>query len=117
MSPNISHLSLIHGWLPVAVQTLAAVVLVGAIGWRSPRWRLLWLPVMVAGGVVLAVWAHWYLGSLAVAGDPAPPLLWVWVAASGVAPQGSWRALVLSLEHASAGLDRAEGTRNDYPAD
>ena len=85
MSPNISHLSLIHGWLPVAVQTLAAVVLVGAIGWRSPRWRLLWLPVMVAGGVVLAVWAHWYLGSLGVAGDPAPPLLWVWIAASGVA--------------------------------
>jgi hypothetical protein len=60
---GISQLSLIHGWLPVAVQAIAAVVLVGAIGWRSPRWRLLWLPVMVTGGVVLAVWAHWYLGS------------------------------------------------------
>ena len=60
-------------------------MLVCAIGWRSPRWRALWLPVMVASGVVLAVWAHWYLGSLAVAGDPAPPLLWVWIAAAGLA--------------------------------
>jgi serine/threonine-protein kinase len=36
--------------------------------------------------------------------------------APGLAPQGSWRALVLSLEHASPGLDRAEGTGNDGPA-
>ena len=33
----MSHLSLIHGWLPVAVQAITAVVLVCAIGWRSPR--------------------------------------------------------------------------------
>ncbi|HUO39210.1 MAG TPA: alpha/beta hydrolase-fold protein, partial [Mycobacterium sp.] len=69
----------------MAVQALTTVVLVGAIGWRSPRWRLLWLPVMVASGVVLAVWARWYLGSLGAAGDPAPPLLWVWIAAAGLA--------------------------------
>ena len=85
MYAYISHLSLIHGWPPVVVQAITAVVLVCAIGWRSPRWRALWLPVMVASGVVLAVWAHWYLGSLAVAGDPAPPLLWVWIAAAGFA--------------------------------
>ena len=41
-------LSLIHGWLPAAVQAITAVVLVGAIGWRSRRWRVLWLPVLVA---------------------------------------------------------------------
>ena len=85
MYADIAHLSLSHGWLPVAVQAITAVVLVGAIGWRSARWRLLWLPVMVASGVVLAVWAHWYLGSLGAAGDPAPPLLWVWIAAAGLA--------------------------------
>ena len=94
MSAYIWHLSLIHGWLPVAMQAIAAVVLVGAIGWRLPRWRLLWLPVMVASGVVLAVWAHWYLGCVGVAGDPAPPLLWVWIAAAGLAAGvvvGGWR--------------------------
>jgi hypothetical protein len=82
---DISHLSLSHGWLPVAVQAITAVVLACAIGWRSARWRLLWLPVMVASGVVLAAWAHWYLASLGAAGDPAPPLLWVWIAAAGLA--------------------------------
>jgi hypothetical protein len=56
----MSHLSLslIHGWLPAAVQAITAVVLVGAIGWRSRRWRVLWLPVLVASGAVLAVWAQ-----------------------------------------------------------
>jgi hypothetical protein len=54
----MSHLSLslIHGWLPAAVQAITAVVLVGAIGWRSRRWRVLWLPVLVASGAVLAAW-------------------------------------------------------------
>jgi S-formylglutathione hydrolase FrmB len=81
----ISHLSLIHGWLPVAAQAITVVVLVCAIGWRSPRRGALRLLVLVAGGVMLAAWAHWYLGSLGVARDPSPPLLWVWVAAAGVA--------------------------------
>jgi len=81
----ISHLSLIHGWLPVTVQVVTAALLVCAIGWRSPRWRALWLPVGVVSGLAVAVWAHWYLGSLEVAGDPSPPLLWVWIAAAGVA--------------------------------
>jgi S-formylglutathione hydrolase FrmB len=85
MYADISHLSLTHGWLPVAVQAIAAVVLVCAIGWRSPRWRRLWLPSMVAGGMAAAGWAHWYLGSLGVASDPAPSLLWVWIAAAGLA--------------------------------
>jgi S-formylglutathione hydrolase FrmB len=81
----MSHLSLIHGWLPAVVQAITAVVLLGAIGGRSRRWRVLWLPVLVAGGAVSALWARWYLGSLGAAGDPAPPLLWVWIAAIGLA--------------------------------
>ena len=85
MYAYISHLSLIHGWVPVTVQVITAALLVCAIGRRSPRWRALWLPITVVGGLALAVWAHWYLGSLGVAGDPAPPLLWVWIAAAGLA--------------------------------
>jgi S-formylglutathione hydrolase FrmB len=43
------------------------------------------MPVMLGGAVVLALWAHWYIGSLGVAGDPAPPQLWIWIAATGLA--------------------------------
>ena len=85
MRHYISHLSLIHGWLPAALQLLAAAALVWATGWRSRRWRTFGLPVMLVGGGVLALWAHWYIGSLGVAGDPAPPLLWIWIAATGLA--------------------------------
>jgi S-formylglutathione hydrolase FrmB len=82
---HISHLSLIHGWLPLAVQAITAIVLVCAVGWRSPRWRTLWLPVVLVGGLMLAVWAHWYIDSLGVAGDPAPAVVWIWIAAAGAA--------------------------------
>ena len=81
----ILHASLIHGWLPVAVQLVAAVAAACAIGWRSRRWRSVWIPVMAVGGAMLALAAHWYLDSLGVAGDPAPPVLWVWIAATGLA--------------------------------
>ena len=49
-----------HGWLPVVVQILAVVALVAAIGWRTRRWRLMWLPWSALIGVVLAVAAYWY---------------------------------------------------------
>jgi S-formylglutathione hydrolase FrmB len=81
----IWQLSLVHGWLPVAVQVIAGAMVVCAIGRRSRRWRALWLPVSLVGGVVLALWAHCYIGSLGVAGDPAPALLWVWIATTGLA--------------------------------
>jgi S-formylglutathione hydrolase FrmB len=54
-------LSLLHGWLPVTIQVVAAVLVLGAIGWRSRRWRLLWLPIALAAGVGTAAWAHWYV--------------------------------------------------------
>lgn len=85
MCDYIAQLSLIHGWLPVAVQGITAVVLAWAVGWRSRRWRRVCLPVMAIGGVMLAAWAHQYIDSLRVAGDPAPLLLWVWIAAAAVA--------------------------------
>ncbi|RIR28099.1 hypothetical protein D2E31_17265, partial [Mycobacteroides abscessus] len=42
--------SALGGWFPIAVQVLAVVVLLVVIGWRSRRWRLLWVPVSVAFG-------------------------------------------------------------------
>jgi hypothetical protein len=77
--PYLSQLPLTHGWLPAAVQLIAAAALVGAIGWRTRRWRLRWLPLVLAGGAGLAAAAHWYIESVGVAGDPAPAGLWVWI--------------------------------------
>jgi S-formylglutathione hydrolase FrmB len=78
-------LSLLHGWLPPVVEAVAVVVLVVAIGWRSPRWRLVWLPVAVVLGIAVAAGAHWYMDSQGLAGDPAPRALWIWIGLSGLA--------------------------------
>jgi S-formylglutathione hydrolase FrmB len=104
-APNHRGLSLLHGWLPPTVQAVAAVVLVVAIGWRSRRWRLVWLPVAIVVGLILAAWTHWYVDSQGMAGDPAPSSLWVWVGLTGLALavavlgwRGSgWRRRAVSL--------------------
>ena len=82
-----NHLSLMHGWLPITVQILAAVALVTAVGWRTRRWRMVWLPWSALIGVFLSVTTYWYIQSAGVADDsnPAPPTLWVWIALSGLA--------------------------------
>ena len=84
MRHYISHLSLIHGWLPAAATGCGGSL---GVGDRLAVTALenVGLPVMLLGGVVLALWAHWYIGSLGVAGDPAPSLLWIWIAATGLA--------------------------------
>ena len=41
---HVGALPLTHGWLPVAAQMVAASVLCGAVGWRTPRWRGFWVP-------------------------------------------------------------------------
>ena len=87
-APNTGYqhgLSLLHGWLPPVVQAVAVVVIVLAIGWRSRRWRLLWLPLAIALGAAVAAWAHWYIDSEGLSGDPAPRALWIWVGLSGLA--------------------------------
>ncbi len=79
------HLSLMHGWIPTTVQVVAVVALIAAIGWRTRRWRFVWVPWAVLVGVALAVTAYWYVASEGLADNPAPPSLWVWIALSGVA--------------------------------
>jgi S-formylglutathione hydrolase FrmB len=76
-----------HGWLPATVQVVAGVLLIAAIGWRSRRWRLVWLPWAALVGVVLAVTAYWYIGSQGLSDEtnPAPYSLWIWIGLSGVA--------------------------------
>lgn len=71
---------LLGGWFPWTVEIVTVVVLIAVIGWRSRRWRLVWVPASVVVGVIGALSARTYMNSQGLASDPAPLMLWVWVA-------------------------------------
>ena len=73
-----------HGWLPLTIQAIAAVIVVAAIGWRTRTWRRVWLPAAVAVGALLAASAYWYIAAEGLADDPAPNMLWIWIAVVGI---------------------------------
>jgi S-formylglutathione hydrolase FrmB len=77
--------SLMHGWIPATIQIGTAVVLTLAVGWRSRRWRVVWLPLAAAVGGAAAYLTHWYIVDRGLSDEPAPPALWVWIALSGMA--------------------------------
>jgi S-formylglutathione hydrolase FrmB len=79
------HTSLMHGWVPAAVQVAGGVVLVAAVGWRSRRWRTMWLPAAAVVGASTAYGTHWYIVDRGLAGEPAPSALWLWIALTGMA--------------------------------
>ncbi|OBG30773.1 alpha/beta hydrolase family protein [Mycobacterium sp. E3198] len=79
-----NHISLIHGWAPLTVEVVTAVALALAIGWRSRRWRRLWLPLAAGVGGAAAGGAHWHIAASLNTG-PAPRALYVWVALVGMA--------------------------------
>jgi hypothetical protein len=83
--PFRHHLSLMHGWIPATAQVVAAIALIAAIGWRTRRWRFVWLPLAALIGVALAVTAYSYVAAEGLAGNPAPHALWIWIGLSGVA--------------------------------
>ena len=74
-----------HGWIPTTVQVVAVVALVVAIGWRTRRWRLIWLPWAAIVGATLATAAYWYIASEGLSDNPAPHSLWIWIGLSGFA--------------------------------
>jgi len=65
--PNFSKfghgISLLGGWLPLAVDIVTAVILIVAIGWRTRRWRVVWVPIAVAVGVAVTLGARIYMNS------------------------------------------------------
>ena len=85
---------MLGGWLPVVIDVVAALVVVAAIGWRTRRWRLVWVPVCVALGVAGALAVRGFVNNQGMASDPAPVQLWLWsavcVGAVAVAVVG-WR--------------------------
>lgn len=122
LDPNYQHafhhgISLLQGWFPLTVEIVALVALVAAIGWRSGRRRLIWLPVSLLLAVAGAIAAWAYFDYAGLASDPAPKLLWVTVGATvaavaitvlGWPSAGWWRrgvsVLAIPLALLSAGV-------------
>lgn len=77
--------SLVRGWLPVVLQAATLAVVLAAVGWRSRTWRLRWLPIAAATGVAVTGICYRVVADRALADDPAPALLWPWVAVTGLA--------------------------------
>lgn len=96
--------SLISGWLPIAIQSVAFAVLLAAIGWRSRRWRLRWLPAASVVGVTVAACAYWYVDYQGW-GHDQPWGMWAWIALTGLAiavvvvgwPSASWWRRTMSI--------------------
>ncbi|MCV7178681.1 esterase family protein [Mycolicibacterium sphagni] len=82
---SLVQVSLTHGPLPLVLQAGTCVVLVLAVGVRSRRWWSVWGPGAVLSGGLLALWAYLLITSEGVAGEPAPPMLWIWLGLTGVA--------------------------------
>ncbi|MEI6252095.1 MAG: esterase family protein, partial [Mycobacteriaceae bacterium] len=64
---------------------IAAAILVLALGWRSRRWSLRWLPIALLVGVGAALFLYWYVGYQGWSGQPAPWGLWIWIALTAIA--------------------------------
>jgi len=77
--------SLLTGWVVIAVQVVTAAVLLAAIGRRSPRWLRLWLPVAVVVGGICAGLTFWFIHNQGLSEDPAPAAFWVWIVGLGAA--------------------------------
>ena len=82
-------ISLLGGWFPPTVEILAAVVLIAVIGWRTRRWRVIWVPISIVVGVLVALAARTSMNSEGLASDPAPFVLWVWTAVFGASASRS----------------------------
>jgi S-formylglutathione hydrolase FrmB len=77
-------LSLIGGWLPIAIQVVALAAVVAAIGLRSRQWRLRRLPIAGGVGVAVTALAYSYVDYEGWGHDP-PYGMWAWIAATGFA--------------------------------
>jgi S-formylglutathione hydrolase FrmB len=72
-----SDISLLGGWLPVAMEAAAAAALVVAMGWRDRSWRTRKLPVIAAAAALIALFTAKVGAPMALI-DPLPLYVWVW---------------------------------------
>ena len=118
----MTDLSLMHGWIPLTLKLVTILTVFAAMGWRTRRWRLLWVPVCAAFGVLAAAAAYLYVTSAGIIGDPAPVALWGWIALSGVSaaalvagwPDSRTRRRLISVLAVPLSLLCAASTVNEW---
>jgi S-formylglutathione hydrolase FrmB len=82
---EFARLSVIDGWLPVAVQAVAATALLLVLLRPSRRWWQIVVPITVLiAGTVVAV-AKWLTRSRGWADEPGPVVVWAWIGLTAVA--------------------------------
>jgi S-formylglutathione hydrolase FrmB len=84
--PHGHGLSLLTGWLPLALQVAATLVLVAVVVRRAPRrWWLLWLPGAVVAGAGVALLVRYRVTADGLIEGPAPLGPWIWTAVTAAA--------------------------------
>jgi S-formylglutathione hydrolase FrmB len=78
-------ISLLTGWLPLAVQVVAGLVLLAAIGRRDRRWFAWCLPVLALCAAVAVLLFQRYISRHGLASDPAPLALSIWIGITATA--------------------------------
>jgi S-formylglutathione hydrolase FrmB len=72
-------IDLLGGWFPLTVGIIVLLLVVMVIGWRTRRWRRVWLPVCVGIGAIGALAVTGYLYFQSLPSDPPPLRLWLWI--------------------------------------
>lgn len=72
-----SDISLLGGWLPVAMVVAAATALAVAVGWRDRSWRTRKVPVIAGAAALIALFTA-EIGAPMALIDPLPLDVWVW---------------------------------------
>src|SRR5882762_2086748 len=78
-------ISLLNGWLPLAAQIIAGLVLLAAIGRRDRRWFTWCLPILALCAGMTVVLFQRYVSGHGLASDPAPSALWIWIGVTAAA--------------------------------
>jgi S-formylglutathione hydrolase FrmB len=106
-------ISLLTGWLPIALQIVAFALLAFTVGWRTRKWRLIGIPVSVAIGLVAVGATYLYVQQSGISGGrPSPVEFWAWVGLAGFAvgvlligwPRAPWWRRTLSVLSVPASL-------------
>lgn len=87
--------SLMHGWVPLCVEIVAAVALGYALTRRRPSCSPFHVGVALAVGVAAVVAAQWALHDSGISGEVAPWPMWAWTFTSAFAMTiavSRWRA-------------------------
>ena len=84
-APYPKGVSLLDGWLPVLVQTVAIAALVVAVARPSRRWWLIAVPAAAIVGVALAVGVRRCITAEGLTTNPVPAAMSIWIALTGAA--------------------------------